>query len=95
MFGGRTVYLDGLLMLFFVAKEDPWRGMLVCTDRGHHAALMEEFPVLAPHPVLPKWLYLPESEDSFENVAGRLVTLAKQRDPRIGVPAKAKKKKRP
>ncbi|MFA5057837.1 MAG: hypothetical protein WC485_06960, partial [Opitutaceae bacterium] len=64
MFGGKSVYLDGKLMLYFTAKEEPWRGVLACTDRAHHASLRAEFPALAPHPVLPKWLYLPESADS-------------------------------
>jgi hypothetical protein len=95
MFGGRAVYLDGRLVLFFIAKEEPWRGMLVCTDRCHHGALKMEFPVLAPHGVLPKWLYLPEKADEFEKSAAQLVELARQRDPRIGVLAKAKKKLAP
>lgn len=89
MFGGRAVYLDGRLVLFFIAKEEPWRGMLVCTDRCHHGALKMEFPALAPHGVLPKWLYLPEKADEFEKSAAQLVELARQRDPRIGVLAKS------
>ena len=60
MFGAKTVYLDGKLVAGFVAKEEPWRGLLVCTERAHHAALTADFPELTPHPVLPKWLYLPE-----------------------------------
>jgi hypothetical protein len=85
MFGGKSAYLDGKLMLYFAAKEEPWRGVLVCTDRSHHAALIAAFPALAPHPVLPKWLYLPEAADDFESVASRLVALARRRDPRLGV----------
>jgi hypothetical protein len=94
MFGGRAVYLDGKLMLYFSAGEEPWRGVLVCTERAHHAALLAEFSVLSPHPILPKWLYLPESADRFESVAERLVTLARRRDPRLGVNPQPKKKKR-
>jgi hypothetical protein len=93
MFGTKAIYLDGLLMLCFSAKAEPWRGVLVCTERMHHAALIAEFPVLAPHPVLPKWLYLPESADAFERIAQRLVTLARRRDPRLGVPPQPKKHK--
>lgn len=92
MFGAQAVYLDGLLMLCFCAGDEPWRGMLVCTSRGHHASLLAEFPALSPHPVLPKWLYLPESADAFERVAGDLVLLARRRDPRLGVaPGKRKR----
>ena len=71
MFGGRAVYYDGRLVLFLVMKTEPWRGVLVPTERTEHAALLAEFPVLAPHPVLPKWLYLAESAASFEREAQR------------------------
>jgi hypothetical protein len=93
MFGGRSVYLDGRLVLYFAAKKEPWRGMLVCTDRAHHPALQAEFPELSPHPVLPKWLYLPEATDTFERTAARLVGLARRRDPRIGVAPQPKKRR--
>jgi len=77
MFGGKAAYLDGKLMLYFSAKEEPWRGLLVCTDRAHHESLRAEFSAIAPHPILPKWLYLPESDDRFERVAELIVTLAR------------------
>jgi hypothetical protein len=85
MFGGKSAYLDGRLLLFFAAKTEPWRGMLVCTERAHHESLRADFPALAPHPVLPKWLYLPETADDFERTAEKLVALARRRDPRIGI----------
>lgn len=85
MFGGKSAYLEGKLVLYFAAKAEPWRGVLVCTDRTHHESLRGAFPELAPHPVLPKWLYLPETADDFERTARTLVTLARQRDARIGV----------
>jgi len=91
MFGGKSVYLDGRLSLFFIAKANPWCGLLVCTDRDRQPLLVEEFPGLVPHPVLPKWLYLAESQSGFEGAAARLVALARARDPRIGVTAKERK----
>ncbi len=94
MFGIKVVYLDGKIMLGFAAKEEPWRGLLVCTDRAHHPSLQAEFPALAPHPVLPKWLYLPETHDDFEKAAARLVALSRRRDPRIGVAPKPKRRQR-
>jgi hypothetical protein len=94
MFGTKVVYLWGKLMLCFVAKVDPWRGILVCTEREYHASLVTEFPSLIPHPTLPKWLYLAESADDFERVGERLVALAGERDPRIGITPKPRKKKR-
>lgn len=94
MFGTKVVYLDGRMVLCFAARDEPWRGVLVATERAHHASLRAEFPPLAPHPILPKWLYLPESDDAFERVAERLVALAAGRDPRIGILPRRKKRKR-
>ncbi|SDR65364.1 hypothetical protein [Opitutus sp. GAS368] len=85
MFGAKAVYLGGRLMFCFCAGDEPWRGMLVSTDRARHAALQAEFPELRPHSILPKWLYLPETSEHFERTATRLVTLARRRDPRIGI----------
>jgi hypothetical protein len=95
MFGTKVAYLDGRLMLCFAPGEEPWRGILVCTERSHHAALIAEFPALAPHPILGKWLYIAESADAFERVGSQLVKAALARDPRIGVAAGEKKRKRP
>lgn len=91
MFGAKALYLDGKLTLCFCAGEEPWRGVLACTDRERQPALQAEFPELQPHPILPKWLYLPETADTFERVAAQLVTLARRRDPRLGVTPQPKK----
>jgi hypothetical protein len=85
MFGTKAVYLDGKLLFCFATKQEPWSGMLVATDRSHHASLIAEIPVLTPHPVLPKWLYLSEAADSFEQQAEHLVRLARRRDARLGI----------
>jgi hypothetical protein len=95
MFGAKAAYLGGKLMLCFCAGEEPWRGVLVCTGHEHHEPLRTDFPELAPHPILPKWLYLPESADRFEAVAGKLVSLARRRDPRLGVTPSARKRRKP
>jgi hypothetical protein len=94
MFGTKVAYLDGKLMLCFAARDEPWRGILVCTGRDRQAALIAELPALAPHPILPKWLYVPESADSFERTGAQLVRLARQRDSRIGVAAKARARRK-
>ena len=92
MFGSKAACLDGRQQFCFFAKTEPWRGVLVCTDHVHHESLRKEFPALTPHPVLPKWLYLPEASDDFERAAQRLVMLALRRDPRIGVEGKPRKR---
>lgn len=92
-FGGRTIMLHGHHQLFLTAQGEPWQGVLVCTFHEHHASLRADFPSLAPHPVLGKWLYLPESSDTFEADARRLVQRIKARDPRFGIPPSPKKKR--
>jgi hypothetical protein len=94
MFGAKAVYLHGQIMFCFMAKDPPWRGILVCTDRERHAALIRDFPKLKPHPVLSKWLYLEDSTDDFDRQAEKLVRLAARRDERIGVTPKASKSRR-
>lgn len=91
MFGCRALYLDGKIVLCFAAKSDPWHGMLIPTDRDRHATLITEFPMLSPHPILSKWLYLSDATDSFETIAQQLASLVHARDPRIGVIPKLKK----
>ncbi len=94
MFGSKAVYLEGRMVLVLADKQEPWRGIVVPMEREQHTALIESLPSLAPHPVLPKWLYLPETTDSFETDAQWLVQQIKKRDPRIGIVPPASKKKR-
>ncbi len=93
MFGGRAVHYGGRFVLYLTWKEEPWRGVLVPTEREHQPSLIAEFPALTPHPVLSKWLYLPEAAASFESDAQRLVRLIRTLDPRIGVLPGTKAKK--
>ncbi|MEO6245120.1 MAG: hypothetical protein ABIQ12_06765 [Opitutaceae bacterium] len=95
MFGAKAVYLRGQLTLCFCAGKEPWRGVLVCTDQSRHGALVGEFPQLKPHPVLPKWLYLPETSDKFEAVGAKLVAYVRRGDVRIGVNPKPKQRRKP
>lgn len=92
-FGGRTLMLHGLHTLFLTTQGEPWQGVLVCTFHEHQPSLLAEFPSLRQHPILKKWLYLPESAETFETDAKRLVQLARSRDPRVGIPPSPKKKR--
>ena len=86
MFGCRACYLHGRLVLVLASRGDePWQGLLVPTDKANHEALLEEFPELVVHPVLGKWLYLPEEIEDFEEAASRLVGRIALDDPRLGV----------
>jgi len=84
----------GRLVLVLAVKKEPWNGVLVCTSREFHSALIDECSGLRPHPVLGKWLYLAQSHDSFEEMAQQLVRQIANRDPRIGVEPGVGKRKR-
>jgi hypothetical protein len=95
MFGCDAAYLDGLLCLIAADRAKPFNGVLVCTDRAHHAALVDEIPGLRAHPVIGKWLYVPEDDPAFESAVSTLTTLVLARDPRIGVEPKPRKRALP
>lgn len=94
MFGCEAAYLEGRMILVLADSEEPWNGLMVCTSREHHESLQRQFPALVPHEILGKWLYISQTHDDFESVAGRLVDLAKRRDGRIGIESKPKKPKK-
>lgn len=91
MFGSDAAYLDGLLCLIAADRQKPWNGMLVCTSQDRHAALIDEVPALRPHPVLGKWVYVPQDDPAFEDSVEAVVALVLARDPRIGVEPKPRK----
>ncbi|MCG5073971.1 hypothetical protein [Paraburkholderia tagetis] len=91
MFGADAAYMDGLLCLIAADREKPFNGLLVCTSRDRHAALIDEMPALQPHPVLGKWLYVTQEDPDFEATAQHLTELVLARDPRVGVEPKPRK----
>src|SRR5690606_26188035 len=93
MFGCEAAYLDGMLCLVVADRGEPWNGVLVCTSREHHAALIEEIPALRPHGVLRKWLYVSQDEQAFEAAVDKVAELALARDPRVGVVPKTRKRR--
>ncbi len=93
MFGALAYYLRGRLVLVLSDREPPWSGVLLPTEKEYHNKLMDEFPALAPHPILGKWLYLPVDSEDFESIAADIVQAILEGDPRIGVEPKPKKKK--
>jgi hypothetical protein len=93
MFGARGCYLHGRLVLVLAARKEPWKGLLVPTDKKHHKSLQDELPDLKVHTILGKWLYLPEEAENFEETASRLVDLITEQDPRVGVLPKPRKKR--
>jgi len=92
MFGSDAAYIDGQLCLVAADRDPPWNGLLVCTSQERHAALIDEMPTLKPHPVLGKWLYVPQDDPAFETIAERMTALVLARDPRVGVEPKPRRR---
>lgn len=93
MFGCEAAYLNGRLMLVLAVGEEPWNGVLVATDRQFHPSLQNQWCQLRSHPVLGKWLYLSQTDPEFERIATSLVSSILERDVRIGVEPKPRKRK--
>ena len=69
--------------------------MLIPTEHQFHAAIMKDFRDVVQHPVLKKWLYLPEASEDFETEAMAIVEEIRMNDPRFGVePRERKSRKR-
>jgi hypothetical protein len=89
MFGGLAVYLFGRQMMVLVEPTRTgrwmWHGVLVCTERAHHPAIIEEFPQLAPHDILKKWLYIDSRHEEFEPTIERVAQAMARDDPRFGI----------
>jgi len=92
MFGSDAAYVGGLLCLVAVDRDAPWNGLLVCTSQQRHASLVDEIQALRPHPVLKKWLYIPQNDPAFETVVEQVTMLVRSHDPRVGVEPKPRKR---
>ena len=94
MFGCLAVYLHGRLSLLLSSGEEPWNGLLIPTDHQFHDSICQEFQNVIQHPVLKKWLYLPEASEDFESDAQEIVEVIRMNDPRFGVEPKGRVLKR-
>lgn len=94
MFGCRACYHRGRMKAVLADQGEPWSGILVPTEREHHASLIAELPDLEAHPILGKWLYLSQQCEDFESVCERLVALMRRDDARLGIVPGEKKRSR-
>jgi hypothetical protein len=85
MFGCRGIYLHGRLMLVLCSGGEPWNGLLIATDHQFHDSIRQDFDTVVQHPVLKKWLYLPENSEDFEAVSSEIVEAIRMNDQRFGV----------
>ena len=99
MFGGLAAYLHERQMLVLVEPTKTgrwkWHGVLICTDREHHAAICADFPALMPHRILRKWLYIDSTHLDFESTMESVARRMLRNDRRFGiVPRRARPRAR-
>ena len=89
MFGGLAAYLHERQMLVLAEPTKTgrwkWHGVLVCTALEHHASIRADFPALAPHAVLRKWLYIDSAHEDFESTMEAVATRIARNDRRFGI----------
>jgi hypothetical protein len=93
MFGCLACYLHGRLVLLLTSGAEPWNGLLIPTDYQFHDAIRKDFKTVKQHPVLKKWLYLPEASEDFESEAADVVEAIRMNDQRFGVETKERKRR--
>ena len=97
MFGGLAAYLFGRQMLVLVEPTRTgrwkWHGVLICTEHAQQAAIMEEFPQLAPHDILKKWLYIDSHHEDFDLTMERVAEAIARDDARFGIHPHARKER--
>ncbi|GAB4484294.1 MAG: hypothetical protein OHK006_08240 [Thermodesulfovibrionales bacterium] len=93
MFGCLAAYVHGRLSLVLASGEDPWNGILIPTGHEHHDSIRRDFPHTVQHPVLKKWIYLPEASEEFESTSSGVVEAVLRNDRRFGVEPQEKKKR--
>lgn len=111
-FGGLSIYVYGRMVAFLSEhpgdKEwrgkkfatDIWNGCLIPSSREHHDSLLKTIKGTVVHPVIEKWLYLPQDSKHFEASMIHLVELVRRKNPLVGIepeiknPKKSKKKKK-
>jgi hypothetical protein len=93
-FGCRAIYLHGRLMLVLCSGEEPWNGLLIPTEKDFHQDIMREFNGMVQHPVLKKWLYLPENSEDFETASSEIIEVIRTGDQRFGIEPKERRSRK-
>jgi hypothetical protein len=96
MFGGLAVYLFGRMMMVLVEPTKTgrwkWHGVLICTEHAQQPSILDEFPQLAPHDKLKKWLYIDSRHEDFEQSMEGVAKAIARDDQRFGIHPHPKKK---
>jgi hypothetical protein len=93
MFGTNAFYLGEKIVACFTKEGDePMNGILWPVEWEAHARLTADYPALAPHPLLTKWLYLSSNDETFDATARALIARILRNDPLLGVIPKPRRK---
>lgn len=93
-FGCWSFYIgEKNILLYVPAGDEDGEGILIPTSPEFHVSLIAEFPALAPHDFLKKWLCLEAKNEAYEDTAEAIVRLILLGDPRIGVAGKIRSRK--
>ena len=97
MFGGLAIYVFGRMMMILVEPTKSgrwdWHGVLFPTEREHHPGIVQQFPELAPHYFLKKWLFIDSRHDDFEPAMERVLKAIARNDQRFGIQPQPMKKR--
>ena len=96
MFSGLAAYVFGRMMLVLVEPSKTgrweWHGVLVCTDFDRQVAIQAEFPRLAPHDALKKWLYIDSHDEHFTTTITGVAGAIARNDERFGIEPGARRR---
>ena len=104
-FGGLSIYVFGKMVAFLAEhpgdknfrgkkfKVDVWNGCLIPSVHENHLELLKLLKGTLIHPVIEKWLYLPQQSKHFEDSMIKLVELIKRKSILIGIEPSLKVKK--
>lgn len=104
MFGGFAYYVEQKMVLAIfedektrtyknkTAKYAIWNGCMFPVEKHLHPEILEKYPFLTNHPVLPKWLYLAAESENFENNVEEIIVQIRKRNEKFGVIPKSKNK---
>lgn len=105
-FGGLSIYVFGRMVAFLCDhpgdkewrgkkfKTEIWNGCLIPSNREHHKLILKKIKGTLVHPVITKWIYLPQSSPYFENSMFRIIELIKTKSELVGIEPEIKPSKK-
>ncbi len=105
-FGGLSIYVYGRMVAFLCEhpgdrewrgekfKSDIWNGCLIPSMYEYQNDLMKDLKGASSHPVIEKWLYLPQTSKHFETSMFRLAEMIKRKSLLVGIEPDLKSKKK-